>query len=203
MQTNKHIEIVSRSAGNGIVVSPYVGSDIRDIAAAMVELAKAEGVAVQCDMNGIKLHADDSSAAESIYKSYRDEVERRAAAWRESPEGRAVQAERERREAANVGALRELLAELPTQIGTESGLVAWVGRLALLDRADFDTQAVADQLEAAGYVRSEFVGDKNPTPSKSHVARWIIGQAIDCLRKKHGVHSVLSMHAEKYATANT
>jgi hypothetical protein len=79
MQTAKHLEIVSRSssAGNGIVVSAYVGSDVRDVAAAMEELARAEGVPVRCELNGINLHADDSSAADAIYQAYRDEFERR------------------------------------------------------------------------------------------------------------------------------
>jgi hypothetical protein len=201
MQTTKHIEVVSRSAESGIVVSCYVGVDINEAAVEMVELANVERTPVHCEFNGINLSAGDGTAADAIVQSYRDEVARRSAAWRASPEGQAAQAESERREAANVAALHELLADLPEHIGTESRLVAWVGRLALLDRGDFDTQAVADQLEAAGYVRSDLVGDKNPQPSKSELARWIVGQTIDCLRKNHGVHSVLAMHAAKYDTA--
>lgn len=202
MQSTKVIEIVSRSGENGIFVSCYFGVDIREVATKMVELAKAERAPVHCEINGINLRADYGTPADAVVQSYRDEIARRSAAWRESSAGKAALAESARREAASVAALRELLAELPEHMGCESRLVAWVGRLALLDRADFDTQTVADQLESVGYVRNDHVGDRIPNPSKSQLARWIIGQAIDALRQNHAIRSVFSMHAEKYAAAN-
>lgn len=159
---------------------------------------------VKFEFNGIDFQTDGATVAEMITQAYREEIERRAAARRASPEGRADLIAREQALAAQVQAVNELLTELPAHIGTESRLVDWIGRLAVLDQGvGFDLLALVTKLEAAGYVRNDLVGDKNLMQSKSNLGRWIVGQAIDSLHRNHAVHPVLSVHVAKYTSVST
>ncbi len=187
MTTNSPIEIVSRPADGTVVVSAYAGESIEDVARAAVALAQAEHAVVLFEFNGMNIRVEETMIAGLVVASYKNEVTRRAEAYRASPEGQAAEVAREQREAAEALALQTLLAELPAHIGTESRLVDWIGRLALLDRGGFDMPAVAGE---------------NPAPSKSQIARWIVGQVIDAFRRNHAVHPVFALHAAKYTAAN-
>lgn len=98
---------------------------------------------------------------------------------------------------------KDLVARLPACTHSESELVAWVGQLADLQwEMSFDQESVATQFEAVGYRRNDLVTVDGPLTSAIEMARWIIGQAIDQLRRGYGVPPVLSAHAAMYAAMN-
>lgn len=62
----------------------------------------------------------------------------------------------------------------------------------------YNKQVLADALESAGYKQNDCVGDPEVKSSQRIFARWLVGQAIDCLREGMSLHPSIQKFANDY-----
>lgn len=81
--------------------------------------------------------------------------------------------------------------------------MTWIGMFSVANDhvgVQFDKQALAEKLVAAGYIRNAEVGNDplEIADSTSRQAAWVIGQVIDGLMMGHYVHPVATRFVARY-----
>ena len=160
------------------------------------------GGAVRFTFNGATVEVTGDQTSEEVRAAIETQWEAEAAAYRASPAGIKAAAAAEAR-LAHYQREHDALTAMPIVSLGEAALVKWVGRYA--DAADHigvrgrNTFAVAEALEAAGYARNDACGlPEAEYEQPSVMARYIIGQAIDCLRRGMGPHPVTQKFVDEY-----
>lgn len=173
------------------------GCDIRSAAAKAIERARETGLSVQFLFNGFWFVVTAKNHPDAVERVYLSHIVALA-----SPTTAAFEERINDNLKKDIQKAQAMLAELPGCVSDEDGLVEWVGAFALLNLAvGFDLKALADELEAAGYVADDMTGDPVAAPTKRQQARYLIGQAISALRNGCALHPVLCAHAERYKNA--
>lgn len=180
-----------------LCLSPPFGCDIRTAARKAIERAQETGLSVQLVFNEVTFVLTAKNDPDTVERTYLSRMAALAA-----PTAAAFETAVKENLAKDVEQAQAMLADLPHCIADEDALVEWVGAFALLNLAQgFDLKALADQLEAAGYVADDMTTEPVPVPTKRHWARYVIGQAIAMLRSGRAMHPVLCAHAKRYKEA--
>lgn len=108
-----------------------IGANIQSAAALACQISTANGVQVRFDFNGIEVVTSPFSHVDKVVEDYFAEGERRAEAWRNSPEGRQAEQERRTRRAEAQRKVNTLLEVLRIYIKGEETLMAWIGGFAV------------------------------------------------------------------------
>ncbi len=178
---------------------PVPGMSIEDAAADLATIVSKYGEPASMTFNEIFVTADVGATAESIAGAWWAETNRRAQAWKESPKGKAAAAERVEEIRTKQARVDELMAALPAG---EAAWMEWVHEFAQV--ADdigvhFDRGALADALERAGWVANAEVGrPREHFQTRPAVARYIMGQAISCLRAGMPPHPITLTFVERW-----
>ena len=152
--------------------------------------------------NDIHVTATPASTGDALLAEFNRESNRRAEVYRASPEYVAAQ----KREAEQVAEcqvqLDAIVAELPSVLDDAPRLLDCLCRLSDVgDRIGVkcDHRAVAATLESK-WKRSDCVGMLPDTiqADPQLMARYIVGQAIDCLRRHMPPHPMIRTFAEQY-----
>lgn len=190
------------------------GTTIEQAASDAVALAKTRKRAVAFNFNGIKMVAPPSrkTAANILANSFIRQSEKRAEDWRNSPEGLAYAAERAKELAERQAAVTSAIQALPEVLAIQS-LGALIGWLTLFVEDANDTgidweaatgirgeplEWIVLQLIAAGYRENEYVGTDPELFTRERLGRWIVGQAINCLRLGLPPHPITQKFAKEY-----
>lgn len=174
------------------------GCDIRTAAGKAIQRAQETGLSVRFVFNEVPFVVTGKNHPDTVERVYLSHMSALA-----SPTAAAFEEQIKANLKKDIQRAQAMLAELPGCLSDEDALVEWVGAFALLDLAiGFDLKALADQLEAAGYVADDMTGDPVAAPTKRQQARYVIGQAISALRNGHAMHPVLCAHAERYKKAS-
>ena len=181
---------------------PWAGVRISRACDAAAAWATEHGQQVLMQFNGICCVATPGASGEQVEAAYVEETDRRARAYRASPAYAAAQA-RDRAEVARCQQqVDAIIAELPTVLNDAQKLVDCLCRLS--DAGDrvgvkCDHKAAAEILERA-WTRDDCVG-MSPETIRANprlMARYIVGQAIDCLRRHMPPHPMIRTFAEQY-----
>lgn len=171
----------------------------------VVARANERGTPVRLEFNGIVLVVAPGRTAEDVVEEWERERSASVTAYRESPAGKRADAEAAAG-LAQVQSEHDRLTAIPIATLSESDLIGWLEQYA--DAVDYigvwgrDYGAVADALEAAAYKQNDAMGLPISEYNNPRVmARYIVGQAIDCLRKGLPPHPVIHNFASKYREA--
>lgn len=181
-----------------IEIHTYAGDRLMSV------INRAALSAVPCffKFNGIEVQVRPGMSSDEILTEFDRIVDERQRAWQISPEGQAYR-EAQRQRLVEMQAKAEALNNtLPQAIQNMDTLIRWLVEYA--ETVDYtgvrySREALASDLERAGYVRNEFVGTTNWTSDR--IGRWIIGQALDMLREPAcpGMHpGSIGTAAERY-----
>jgi len=176
------------------------GEHIRTVAMRAATAADERHEPVEFLFNDVLMTVAPGAEAESVVTEYEVKCEERRAAYRASPEGIAAAKARAAEIVANQAEVDALMAELPTA-RSDIDVIDWLCAYAR-EADDIDVKAphaaVADYLEGLGYRRGENVGRTDLANDRVGMARWIIGQALDFLRRGYPPHGVIHHFRDKH-----
>lgn len=183
---------------------PSAGTRIAAACRKAVALAVEHDTEVRFTFNGVALQAMPTDRPQLLAARWESIMEAQRKAYRESPEGKKAAAKRQLQITLKQASLDGLVAKMPTTLDANNldEVVIWVRDV--VDPADdvatkWNAQGVADQLEVAGYRENEHVGQKPEWfNTRERMGHYIIGQAINCMRKGMGPHPITLSFCEKY-----
>ena len=177
------------------------GQHIDRAAAQLVEAAKAHGSATGT-FNDIEMIADGALTAEEIVAQWSRDMDAKAVAYRNSPEGKAAETMRE----AAITKLQEThdlaLQDLRSlDWSSDIAVIDWVCRIQ--DATDHIGVAVRgreilDEFGRHGFEPSVNCGDAFRPDDRDNVHRYIVGQALDNLSGDGAIHGVVHKFAEDW-----
>ncbi len=162
----------------------------------MVEISNFTGRSCTSNFNGIKIVATPGvTTSDAIVSKYKDAVMYQKKRYAESSEGKALakkvlEQQRTLRLQAN-----QMMAELPElNLLNPSDVIAWIGEI----RAPINytgvkvpIEKIISTLEEAGYVADVNCDDEYDEKDKENVARYLIGQALSCLKEQEIIPQIL------------
>ncbi|MEK7509683.1 MAG: hypothetical protein AAB605_03145 [Patescibacteria group bacterium] len=178
------------------------GSHLNEAAKELVNAAKKNGKA-QGYFNGILLAADKTSTAEGIVAYYREETERRAEAYRNSPKGKKAAREAKERLEKMQQKHDELMRQLPNLDFTNNiAVLNWLCEYQ--DPSDYigvmkQQDEVVATFVAHGYHPNVNLHENFKEDDRDNYARYIIGQALSMLQGEVGaIHHVIHHFTKKW-----
>ena len=167
-------------------------------------MAMNQKAKVKFSFNGIELEATPESSPPALENEWSAKQEQAAKEYRESPKGIAAAKKRTEEIIRKQRSLNTSLDALSDIIADHDKLMIWLKGVA--EDADdigvqFSKDRLAAQLEAAGFVENEHVGEKPGWfNSRPRMAHYIVGQALNCLRRGMGPHPVTGSFVDRYFT---
>ncbi len=191
-----------RETSTTLTVRFPLGTSIDSAARQLVEAAAQSERRVTAEFNGVELIAGPFTAREAIVGAFLRETERRAEAYRRSPTGRAAARESARdikRLQATHDALVRRLADLPWQ--QPSTVLEWLCDMQEpSDRIGVSVarEAAVEAFEAQGFVANANTDDAFDGEDADNVYRWLVGQALDGLKRGRGIHPAVPKFADDW-----
>jgi hypothetical protein len=186
-----------------IKYDPPCGYHIRDACAEAVKMARTNGRNVAFSFNGVDLIAKPTTKPAALQRRFSAGMEANSKAYRESPEGIASAAARVKEIATKQWLHDTLVAGLPaTLTQPEARIVEWVREFQ--DPADDigvvrDFPAVIAAFESAGYKANDCTNlPRERYKERSIMGRYIIGQAISCMKSGLPPHQITHTFVEQY-----
>jgi hypothetical protein len=182
---------------------PGFGTHILDACKGAVEMAKREGANVLFSFNEIELVAAPHVAPEEIVAAFRALTQKRYDEHKASPEGQREAQDRaeeiERKQTIHDLMVRRLRLTIQR---SQDEILRWVRDFQEVSddigvKTDFP--AVIALFEAAGYQANENTGlPRDHYNARPIMARYIIGQAIACMKSGMPPHQITHTFVEKY-----
>lgn len=185
-----------------LIYTPRPGTSIAVACQTAISRAKLTHENAQFTFNGIKLIATPNSIPKKLEAEFMAKLKARADAYQKSPEGIAAKKKRAAEIIQKQHSIDKALTSLKSVIGDPDKLMHWIKSFA--DNSDdidvkFSKSMLADELEAAGYINNEHVGQKPKWFStRERMSRYIIGQAISCLRSGLPPHPITASLVKDY-----
>lgn len=182
------------------------GQHISQAAADACELALARAKVITLDFNDVQIPVHPGQSPDSVVADWRRDMDAAAETYRISPAGQQAKADADARLAKAQSGHDAAMATLPAAFPDARAAVLWL--VPFSDAADHvgiagrEFDRVADVLEGSGWKQDDACG----LPSEAYeeegiLGRWIIGQAIDMLKKGMPPHPMLmDKFAAKFLT---
>lgn len=207
---------------------PPAGESIDRACVIAVDMARKHDAPIVFTFNGVEMTAYKNSRPRDLMVEWEAKLDKQAEDYRNSPEGIAENARREEEVKIKQKRISELLGNIGPLLDSmteEEILKAFLTRLnealvenseenspdALMDwlyafaeiaddcRVYFNTQELAAKLESSGFIESEYVGNKPEWfNTKDRMARYIIGQTLNCLKMGMPPHPITMSFIEQY-----
>ena len=179
---------------------PLPGTDISDACRDALVIATRTGSPVGFRFNGVQVQAQPGQLIDEVIAGYLQECERRAEAYRNSPEGKRAAAEAEADRQRFQERTDALMRQLPEAVQSLDSLVRWcVAMSQSADRAGvtWDHAMAARTIVDAGYPANLHIRLPKSAFKKSTklVGEWLVGQAVACMLKGMPPHPITEMFA--------
>lgn len=178
-----------------------LGQHITHAAADACDLASARDTVITLVFNDIETKVLPGQHPNSVVEDWQRGMDAAGEAYRNSREGRQDKIEADDRLAKAQSKHDAAMSVLPAKFPDARAAILWL--ISFSDAADHinivgrDFGRVVTVLEASGWSQGEACGlPKHEYENADILGRWIIGQAIDMLRKNLPPHSMLM---EKFA----
>lgn len=181
---------------------PIPGDSIYDAISSALEKATKDDPCTITNFNGVDVIVNFDDAISEVVDRYHKLLEANAKAWRESPEGKAAET---RRVQAQIDALNDARAareKFKSINATDrTAVIRWIAEHG--DATDntgvrsLSMETLSD-LESAGYVANAFSGSEFDPNDEVKIEKYLIGQAISCLRDVGAIHRILVMWCKDY-----
>ena len=193
-----------------------------------IDMAIKNDANIIFNFNGTEVIANKNSDARDLINGWEDAMERSARQYEESTEGIAEAIRREEEVKTKQARIRELMGEIGplldsmseeeifkaflaklnetlvenTEEDSPDSLMDWLYSFAEIAddiRLEFNKYELAKKLEDAGFVHNQYVGNSPEWfNTRQRMARYIVGQVIDCLLGGMPPHPVTMTFIEKY-----
>lgn len=180
------------------------GTPIDKAAEMLVAAAVTHGFA-SGKFNDIELTADASTKPEAILAYWEKETAARSEAYRNSPEGIQAEREREQRRADAQQKHDALMRKLPTlDMSNDSAVLDWLCQMQ--EPSDHvgvivRRQTIVQAFEKAGYEAGANCGKDYRKGDRANMFRYLVGQALDGLKRGPAIHSILHKFAAEWRAA--
>lgn len=176
------------------------GTSIDGAATQLCEAAAKHGEAVGT-FNDIELHAAAGYAPAGVVSFYHEECERRAKAYRNSPEGKAAARKSDQERAALQAQHDRLMARLPSlDWPSDVSVLNWLcdmqpctDRVGVIVRRSTIVQA----FEKHGFKAGENTGPDYKDGDRTNMFRYLVGQALEGLDGP-AIHPILLKFAAEW-----
>ena len=203
---------------------PMAGEHILKSCSGAIKIANEQSLPVRFKFNGIVLVARSDSKPETLAEKYHADSDKRFEKYQKTKKYRVQIAKRNaeikfkeveikklfdrldliiKKNFLDKVVSENLKGRLPINTEKNQGeLLDWLDKFTpLADDIEikFDRAALASKLEEAGFIENESVG-MNPGwfDTREKMARWILGQVINCLKKGMPPHPIMTSFIEKY-----
>ena len=176
---------------NGIEIKGAPGEHISQVAIRMRSAAPS-----WCEFNGARFEAHDGDTEGAIVAKWEAAFKANGDRYAASPEGIAAAKEAEDRRIAAQWTIDLAMRRLESvDWSDESGPLEWL--CAMADAADhvgveYDRAHVVDTFHAHGFEVGVYCGDAFDGSSRGIFARWIIGQALDGIKRVGSPHGMIA-----------
>lgn len=178
------------------------GEHLDRAAERLVLIAKTHNDEATMRFNGIDLLAKPDSTHEGIVAKFNRETEARSEAYHNSPEGRAAAKDAEERRRAAQQTHDALMLQLPKLDFSDRGAVLdWL--VAMQPASDHSGVVVRSKIivlafGAHGFKAGDNCGTEFKATDSNNVFRWIVGQALSCLKEMGAIHVILLKFAGEW-----
>jgi hypothetical protein len=179
--------------------NPTAGSHIDNAITRALDLASQCNRPVRFRFNGMRLTVNKRLSHRHLLGQWEHSFAASQLAYRRSKRGRDDAAKHAANIARHQATVTALSAALPT-VASLDGMMAWLN--GFTPAADycgvtFDHHALASEMEKMGFIENEGVGNGVPSTAEA-MGRYIVGQAITCLRAGMGPHPITTTFIGKY-----
>ncbi len=175
-----------------------------DKAAQMLAAAAVEHGAAEGEFNGVTMLADGRMSAEEIVAKWTRDMDEKAVAYRNSPQGEAAQAESEARVTSLQEAHDLAMQDLRTLDWSSDVVVLdWICRIQdATDHVGVVVRArdIVDAFRQHGFEPGANCGEAFKADDRDNVHRYIVGQALDNLMSIGAIHGVIHKFAGNWKT---
>ena len=142
-----------RMDGKKLVYEPDCGVDISQACKESVHIAVTKHMNVDFKFNGTDLHVTPKSDPQLVLATWNGLREKAAEAYRESPEGKAAEAQSKQEIIDTQNKIDALMVSLPQIVNDEEMLLVWMTTLSNYDRegTTFDNKKVVELAGKAGH----------------------------------------------------
>lgn len=193
-----------KTVGGKLVYDPPCGSRIDDVARKCIGMAQDCRQPIHFSFNGIELVAKSGDNFHEISHRFKVECERKAEEYRNSPKGREQARKRALEVTRNQSKANELFDSLPSVEGNLDALLPWLVEFS--EVADdvaivVDFSVVAYRLERHWKENAHVGRPKEDFADRRVMGEYIVGQAINCLRKGMPPHPITETFVKQYQAA--
>jgi hypothetical protein len=183
------------------VVEFGAGCHISKAAQMLADAADRLGTATG-SFNGIVLTVNRADKPDSIVAWFTEESERRAEAYRNSPDGKAAEASREQRRRETQGKHDALMDSLPrVDMRDADAVLAWLEAMQVAsDYVDVVVRrkTILSVFEGVGYLPGVNCGADYRGDDRDNSLRYLVGQALDGLANGPAIHPIFHKFAAEW-----
>lgn len=181
---------------------PTCGTSIESAAKEMVKIANETLEKVTADFNGIKIVVNPGYVPQGVVDFYHKECNRRAEEYSNSPEGKRAAAEAEELKQKAQQQMDEAMLELDSlDFSNFNVVINWLDKVrgpsdyvGTIEQRD----KIAKVLRSNGYEPGVNCEEAFDGENEENFARWLIGQALECLISYRGIHQIFQKFAEDW-----
>jgi hypothetical protein len=184
-----------------MLVDFLAGTHISDAAKQLAAAAQEHGEATG-SFNGIALWAGAGTTAEEIVADFAKRQTAAAEAYRNSPEGKKAEADREDRRARAQAEHDRLMRRLASlDMSDDVAVLDWLCAMqAPSDHVGVIVRrsTIVSKFEAAGYAAGANCGKDYKPGDRANTFRYLVGQALDGLKNGPAIHPIIHKFAGEW-----
>jgi hypothetical protein len=196
---------VKEGIGGMNIYNPMIGNHIVEVINRCLTLAAQADAPYQFTFNEIDVVVQPIDSVNEVFNRWQAEMTRRTELYWASPQGVKVLAEQAAELYRHQVTHDRLMRQLNEVVNNEPKLLNWLAEFA--DATDYigvtgkNYPLVIETIEAAGYRDGDFVGvPKKLINDHRKLARYIVGQTINCMNSGFGPHPVTGDFVKQYHT---
>ena len=148
--------------------------------------------------NDVDLVVSSESNVSTIVKEFEDEVEYQRKKYEASTEGIKEKQDHENMLQAQNDKLNQLKENLPDFSNLDS-VISWLGELEKsCDCISLSKAGIVEVFEGKGYFAGVNCGEDFKEDDRDNCARWLIGQALECIRDAGAIHPMYHTFAKQW-----
>jgi hypothetical protein len=183
---------------------PSAGTHIFYACEKAISIATNKNRPVRFLFNGILIKVHKRLSPQHVARQWQEQIEAKYRRYQNSSKGKAEAEKRKAEIYSKQYALNKSMDALPGLIKDQDMLMLWLKSFsqdADDTRVTFSREHLIEQLEKAGYVENDCVGEKPEWfNTRQRLARYIVGQALQCLKIGMSPHPVTGNFVDKYFT---
>jgi len=172
-----------------LIYESKVGSHIENGIKSMKQMAIEHNNHIKTDFNDIEIIVNPDSDINKVIEAFHAEQNRLAKEYTNSPEGQARIKEREDEHMRQIIRVEELWDNQP-DFSDLNSVITWLEELEKCSMMNLRKDRIVELFESKGYFACVNCGEDFKEDDKENWARWLIGQALECIQDVGAFHKI-------------